>query len=62
MGDYSIEKQDELSGAEKFGECICCGDNKGWYKISFNNHNQKSSIRICFKCLNRLEMEFYIMM
>ena len=51
-----VEDMNSLQGAEKFGECISCGENKDLAKITFCNadNSQQHSIRLCSQCAYEL--------
>lgn len=51
MALIKVENKKELQGAERFGECVCCGDKENWTKVTYGDENQQTSIRICNICL-----------
>lgn len=59
-----IEHKEQLSGAERFGDCANCGTNEDVFKITFYNNEstQQHSFRLCKECASLLADELNIIM
>ena len=52
-----IEHKSKMQGAEKFGSCASCGKERDVYKITFEEGYNRTSISLCFNCMNELKTQ-----